>query len=785
MNRENFSRDWQFCPRGETAVPVTLPHDATLREQRTPAAPGGAGSAYFPGGYYEYRKTFPAPAHWKNRAVSLFFEGVYPTAEVFLNGVRVGGCAYGYRGFTVPLDGLMYGKTNELMVLVDHTGQPDSRWYAGAGIYRPVWLLEGGADRILHDGIRVTTLSVRPARIRVETAHTGDAEAEIVISRQGRTAAVARGNATELTIGDAALWSAEHPALYRCTVTLRDAAGRALDADAVDFGLRSLAWSAKEGLRVNGESVLLKGGCLHSDNGILGACSYAEAEWRRIQKLKSFGFNAIRSAHNPLCRAALEACDALGMYVMDEAWDMWDKAKTAGDYAARFAENYRDDLLDMTAKDYNHPSVLLYSIGNEVTEPARPEGVALAAGLVKTVRQLDATRPVTAGINLTLLLLASLPQNPLDDGGKNAVPPAGEMNSTAYNEMVAKMGRSMTMAAATEGADTISSPVLDLLDVAGYNYASSRYAREGELHPNRLVVGSETYPCELAENWAQVEAHPYLIGDFMWTAWDYLGEVGIGGWSYDPADRGFAKPFPWLLAETGVFDILGHDNAEAGLAAAVWRADTRPYIGVCPVNHPGIVPSKAIWRGSNALPYWSYRGCGGNPAKVEVYTSAPAVELFVNGRSEGCRAVSGCKAVFETVYEPGTLRAVACGADGQPAGETSLRSAEGALKIAVRPEKTAGPGDVLFVEIELVGENGEIECNCDTLLTVEATGGELLGFGSANPKTEESFLAGACTTYYGRSLAVLRPAARGGAVTLTVRGAGLETVVCGISASNA
>ncbi|MCD8068569.1 MAG: DUF4982 domain-containing protein [Lachnospiraceae bacterium] len=506
---------------------------------------------------------------------------------------------------------------------------------------------------------------------------------------------------------------------------------------------------------------------------MLGARSYAESEYRRIRKLKEMGFNAIRSAHNPACRSMLEACDRLGVYVMDELWDMWDKSKTEFDYADRFIENYEKDIEKIAAKDYNHPSVIMYSIGNEVTEPAKPEGVELAKKLYAKVKKTDSTRPVTAGINLTLLFLATLENNPMEGGGE--APATQEMNSTAYNEMVSMMGNRMTMAAAMPQADEVSSPVLDMLDIAGYNYAVSRYATEGEVHPDRIVVGSETYPYEIARTWPMVEKYPYLIGDFMWTAWDYLGETGIGGWSYDPEDIGFNKRYPWLLADTGAMDILGNDNAEAGLAAVVWGARKMPYIGVCPVNHPGVIPSKAIWRGSNALPYWSYTGCDGNDADVEVCTTGSRVELFLNGKSAGCEEVKDNQAYFHVKYESGELKAVAYDEAGTVLSESSLRSATGKTEICVTPEsEKVQKGDILYLAIDLTGENGEIECNRDTLLSVSVEGGELLAFGSACPKTEETFLAGQHTTYYGRSQAVVRVLSE--EMTVTVSGEGLPDV---------
>ena len=753
MKKINFCQDWQFREMGKEKQSVLLPHDATQLSGRAADAASGSGYAYYKGGCYEYSKSFEAPVEWKNQAVSLLFEGVYPQAKVILNGTEIGGCAYGYSQFETALTNLKYGEENKITVIVDNTATPNSRWYAGAGIYRPVWLVRGNADRIPLSGLRVTTLSHDPALIRVETQVIGEGKIHIEIHDGNTVVAQADGNDATISIPNAKLWNAEHPHLYTCKATLTYDE-MILDEAEVAFGIRTIAWNEK-GLFINGEKTLLRGGCVHSDNGILGSRTFDEAEWRKIRKLKEWGFNAIRSAHNPLCRAALEACDALGMYVMDETWDMWDKHKNPYDYAGRFPENWKQDVQAMVAKDYNHPSVILYSIGNEVTEPAQEKGVALAAEIVKEVKKNDSSRPITAGINITLLLMAKMGVNVFNTDSAEKTERQQDADSTAFNEMAAQSGTRMVMAAASEKADQVSAPILDLLDIAGYNYAQSRYENEQNLHPGRVIVGSETYPQDIAANWKLIEKCPWVIGDFMWTAWDYLGEVGIGGWVFDPKDMAFAKPYPWKLADTGALDILGNDNAEAGLAAAVWGLLGKPYIAVRPLNNHSKPWAHAMWRGSNAIPSWSWRGCEGEEAEIEIYTQAETAELYLNGISLGKQKVHDCKAIFSTAYQPGELRAVAYHTDGS-VSENVLRSADGKTCITIAPESRPENDKVLFADITLRGENGEIESNMDEKLTVSVTGGDLLAFGSANPKTEDVFSDGSYTTYYGRSLAAIR-----------------------------
>lgn len=771
MERIQFTEGWKYGEKGGEKKTVILPHDASLEKGRHKSAASGRSGAYFESGCHEYEKTFDVPLSWENKEVYFEFEGVYPSAEVYLNDTKIGGCAYGYSLFRVQLKGLKIGEANTVRVIADDSNHPNSRWYAGAGIYRPVNLLIADKCHIKPDGVKITTKSYSPAVIQVDIELENaepDVDVEITIRYQNDTVACVHGMYNEIAIPNACLWDAENPNLYQCEVALTQE-GKEIDKVTENFGIRLIEYSAK-GFFINGKSVLLKGGCIHSDNGILGAKSYAESEWRRVKRMKEFGFNAIRSSHNPLCKAALDACDTLGMYVMDETWDTWNKTKNPYDFGVGFEDRYETDVAQMIGKDYNHPSVIMYSIGNEVTEPAKKEGVLLGQKLIDTVKRYDATRPVTAGINLTLLFLAALPIDIMGQASANAEKQADEnearrqrgedaanrMSSDKYNELVMKRGASMTKVAATPIADRISKKILDKLDIAGYNYAVSRYAKEGKKHKDRIVVGTETYCQDINTTWPLVEKYPYIIGDFMWTAWDYIGEVGIGSWTYDSESEGFDKNYPWILADTGAFDILGNDNAEAGLAAVVWGAFDKPYIAVTPVNKDINKVAKAIWRGSNALPHWSYRGCDGRECDVEVYSNASEVELYINGRCVSTQKVRNYKTIHRVKYESGELRAVAYDECGNKLSESVLYSANGGESVCALCEEKLTEDDILYYDIAIVGENGEIECNADKKLKVSVEGGELLGFGSANPKTEENYLSGEFTTYYGRAQAIVR-----------------------------
>ncbi|MBR1694170.1 MAG: DUF4982 domain-containing protein, partial [Selenomonas sp.] len=543
------------------------------------------------------------------------------------------------------------------------------------------------------------------------------------------------GTAVELEIPDAVLWSEDSPKLYTC---------KAYDADdtAVEtFGIRTIEWSA-DGLKVNGRQTLLRGGCLHVDNGIVGAAAYDELEYRRVALMKAAGFNAIRSSHNPASRSLVDACDMLGMYLIDEAWDMWYHAKTQYDYASVWKDHYLDDLKAIAERDYNHPSVLMYSIGNELTEPAGDEGLAYADRMITLLHQIDPDRPVTAGVNLMILTSASK--------GKGSTKASGGsfsgMSSTLFNMMTQMVGTGMNKAANGKKADLATSPFLDRLDIAGYNYASGRYPKEGKAHPGRVIFGSETFPQDIVKNWKMVQKYPCLVGDFMWTAIDYLGEAGLGSWAWTPDGKGFNKPYPWLQSEAGMMDILGNPTGELYQAAAVWGKLDAPVICVQPLGHKGKKPAKAVWRGTNSIPSWSWKGCEGEKATVEVYAcDAERIELFLSGKRIGQKKVKDGKATFKVKYAPGTLTAAAFNKKGEQTGAATLTSAgETGIQMDI-PEK-ARPGEIIFIPITLADKDDNVESHADDTLTVTVEGGELLAFGSANPRTEESFTAGTYTT---------------------------------------
>jgi beta-galactosidase len=797
MFRVSFNDGWEFRSKvssfaelGRASLPyrpVTLPHDAMLGLERIApdgagnrdgrAVPGGGASAYFPGGAFEYRKVFSVPEDHRGGRILVEFEGVYRDAMVYVNGDYAGQRPYGYSLFRVDAGRfLRFGQDNEIRV--EARAHQDSRWYTGAGIYRDTWLLTGGPVRIGPDGVRVATPDIDAERAVVEVATRVENDSiairtvSIVTEILDSAGTVVAADTSQLSVlpGEPAtarrrlylraprLWSTESPALYTAHVTLTDTDGEA-DTETVTFGVRSLRLDPERGLRINGETVKLRGACVHHDNGVLGAATFARAEERRVQLLMDAGFNAIRMSHHPMSKAMLDACDRLGVLVMDEAFDMWTSAKTDFDYSLHFPQWWERDLEAMVSKDVNHPSVILYSIGNEIPETGSPAGAAWARKLAEKVRSLDGTRYVTNAINGMLAVLddlAAMRSQPRENAGINTLmaDPADMMNAISSSDLVTR-----------RTAESFS-----VLDVAGINYAEARYGLDQGLFPNRIIVGSETFPTRIDGNWRLVKQYGNVIGDFTWTGWDYLGEVGIGRPQF--ATEGgprpdFTAPYPWLLAGCGDIDITGHRRPASYYREIVFGLRGQPYLAVQRPEHHGMTFTGTPWAWSDSISSWTWPGSEGAPITVEVYSDADEVELLINGRALGRRPAGEShryRAEFEAVYEPGELVAIGY-VDGAETGRYVLRSAAGPVLLhaeADRPVISAGGSDLAYVTLTLTDPDGTCYTRADRPVSVEVAGqGVLLGLGSAAPSTEERFDATERRTYDGRALAVLRPNGRG------------------------
>ncbi|MFJ8194111.1 glycoside hydrolase family 2 TIM barrel-domain containing protein [Streptomyces sp. NPDC096094] len=806
MTYEDFNSDWSYRRKvtpfqelggttGADWAPVTLPHDALITTERHAEAPHGHTNGYFDGGAFEYRKVFAAPEEYRGRLVFLEFDGVYRDAVVFVNGALAGRHANGYSRFVVRVDPhLRFGDDNE--VLVSCRTHLDSRWYAGCGIHRDVRLIVKNQAHLAVDGVRVTTPDADEDEAVVEIAarvrNAGPVTSTLrltAVVRDKDGVETAQGSAPvtllptdqetarlRLLVDRPRLWSAETPTRYFAHVRLSNG-DLTVDEVLIPFGIRTIRVDARRGLRVNGSEVKLRGACIHGDNGPLGAAAIGRAEERKIELLKAAGFNAIRSSHHPASSALLDACDRIGMYVMDESFDMWTQGKSDFDYSADFPEWWERDLEAMVAKDFNHPSVIFYSIGNEIPETGSPDGGRWSRRLAEKLRALDGTRLVTNGINgfvsVLDLVLDGMPKRRAE--AKAAGAPGEEQSPSGVNGMMNSVGEMMGQITASPIVSERTEEAFAALDVAGMNYGESRYALDRELFPDRVIVGTETWPAVIDRNWDLVKQYPHVIGDFTWTGLDYLGETGIGVVKYaDSADgsQGFSTPYPGLTAYCGDLDLTGHRRPVSYYREIVFGLRTEPYIAVRrPERHGVPVAMATPWSWSDSLSSWSWRGFEGAPVHVEVYADADEVELLLDGEVVDRRPVGterAFQADFDMLYRPGELVAVAY-REGVETGRTSLTPAGDTLELTLttdRRELLAGTADLAFVAIALTDGAGVVHSTCDREVHVTVSGsGTLQGLGSGAPVTEEVFHSGFRHTFDGRALAVIRPSGTG---TITV-----------------
>ena len=768
----DFCNDWSFCKKGEKPVPVDLPHDAMLLEQRDGGCRNGINSGYFPGGRYVYEKIFDLSAQDLEKSIVIHFEGVYQNCTVSVNGRRVGGHKYGYTAFDVDISDAVHVGGNKVTVDVDNTLEPNCRWYSGSGIYRPVQLQI--RDRIHIETVHIETVSIEPARVRVDVAATAEVAVTVEIYDCGRL--VVSGEPGVLTVPDAKLWSAETPNLYTCVVRTGKEEQR------LCFGIRKLEWSAETGLCVNGQRVLLRGGCVHHDHGVLGACEFYDAQERRIRILKENGFNALRMAHNPASRITLDICDRLGMYVMNEAFDGWYVPKTYHDYARWFETEWKSDLTAMVESSRNHPCVILYSTGNEVSETATEKGAQVCRMLTDFVHSLDDTRPVTAGINVLLNVYARMGLGVYKDKGEYKPEPLPEKGSyrekktgsAFFNAMAQKLGALMFFMSKGKKGDKACFGAAQGLDILGLNYASSRYDEDVARYPDRMMVGSETMVADLPYNWERVKKYPQVVGDFVWSAWDYLGEACLGDWTYHSY-----KGLP-MLAGQGMIDITGKPLASMYFMQIVWGLRKNPFIGVRPLNHAGETADTGAWQFTNAIDSWSWQGYEGTRTTVEVYADASSVRLKLNDREIGTKPVKKYRAIFRTAYQPGILTAEALDEKGNVVSEHSLATAGTETVLTARPEKKvlrANGRDLCYLSVEFTDREGNLKPYMEQRIEIAVKGAAALaGFGSALCKTDEGFHRNYHNAYRGSALAVIRAGRVPGRAEVTVRTTDAEPV---------
>lgn len=790
MKRTAFNDGWQFRPKenpfaelGGISTPytdVTLPHDALIHEQRDPDGEGAV--AYFPAGAYQYRRTFTPAADLAGQRIVLEFEGVYRDATVHINGAFAGQRPYGYSGFTIDADRFLRpGEENLIEVESRHGG--DSRWYTGAGIYRDVWLHVGPAVHIPVDGVRVSASDIESdgavVEVDVDVASTSNRRetVDVVVSlADAAGTVVARGTVPvtveasgrsrsrqRLYVRTPQLWSAENPTLYSAAVDLV-VDGAAIDDASAAFGIRKLQIDPVHGLRVNGEVVKLRGACVHHDNGILGAATFADAEERRVRLLKKAGFNAIRSSHNPMSVAMLDACDRLGVYVMDETFDMWTSNKMPHDYSLHFTEWWERDVESMVAKDFNHPAVIMYSIGNEIPETGSPAGGLTGRALAEKVRHLDPTRYVTNAVNGLLAVMDDIKKLAAQRG-------EGDGDTAGINTLMAGPGEFMNQIGTSPMVTEKTAESFGVLDIAGMNYLDGRYEMDKELFPNRVIVGTETFPSRIDHNWALVTDNAHVIGDFTWTGFDYLGEVGLGRAHHlaEGETPSLSGPYPWIAAWCGDLDLIGSRRPASFYREIVFGLRTSPYIAVSRPGNEDKTFYAGPWTWSDSIGSWSWKGHEGAPLTVEVYSDAEEVELALDGEVIGTAAAGAdnrYRADFTVAYRPGELTATAL-RNGARAESFSLSSAGDAAQLVTKVEK--GPsGELVFIEIAVTDADGRVDTGADRIVDVRVDGdGVLAAVGSGDPAPTGTYEGPQHRTFDGLAMAVVRRTGPG-AVTVTI-----------------
>ena len=732
-----FDSGWEFTRNGKT-VNVDLPHDWDIYEAPDPAT--GAtkeGGGWYPGGKGEYRKKFSTP---KAEMVKLHFEGVYQKAEVFINGQKAGQHAYGYTPFTVDVTPYLYKdkkQDNEVLVKVNNSEQPNCRWYSGSGIYRHVWLQTMPALHIAENGVFVTThdISTERAMVKVEVtvANESDRDRNATVGVGSGMLMVAvpahqtKTVTTTYSIRNPHLWSPDDPYLYETKVELKES-GTVIDEHHARFGIRSFSFDAERGFVLNGQPLLINGTCVHHDDGVLGAMAFDAAEIRKVRLMKEAGFNLIRTSHNPTTRAFLDACDSIGMLVIGETFDGWRTAKNPYDYSTLIDSCYREDIHAMVCRDRNHPSIICWSLGNEVIERKDIRVITTARQLKQVVLECDSTRPVTEAL------------------------------------------------CAWDDDWEIYDPHFEVLDIGGYNYMIHKHASDHQRDPKRVMLQTESYPRDAYQNWALVRDYPYIVGDIVWTGLDYLGEAGIGRYYYEgerPGEHYVTGGQPdWHGAYCGDVDITGWRKPISHYREMLWKdsADVKPYIAVRePDGYRGKI-LETRWSVWPTWESWNWPGWEGKPIDVEIYTKASWVVLYCNDKLYGKVNVgpeTGYKAVFNIDYEPGCLEAIT-NEDG-----AVLYTAEAPVALRLTPDRhviTADGQDLCFITVEVIDSEGnvcpDVAIPCEAFVKGQ---GQLLAFASADLKDREPYTSPRVTTWKGRALLVVRSTEKKGKAQVSIK----------------
>jgi beta-galactosidase len=733
---------------------VDLPHDWSIEDLPGTNSPFDSNAVsqesggFTTGGTGWYRKKFKIDINDTGKMIYLQFDGVYMNADVWVNGKHLGNHPYGYTDFVYDIsDKIKFGNENIVAVQVKNEGQ-NSRWYSGSGIYRHVWLKTSGPVHIVQSGNSITTsdISVSSAKINIKTGVINGNKQPCSVTLQTRILnekgieVAKQDSANDIPANDyygfngsiilryPQLWSVENPFLYTAVIEVYQN-DKLIDEEKTKFGIRKISFDTAHGFQLNDKTIKLKGGCFHNDNGPLGSKAYDRAEERKVELMKASGFNAVRCAHNPPSPAFLSACDSLGMLVIDEAFDVWNEPKMSYDYHLYFDKWWKKDIESMVLRDRNHPCVILWSIGNEIPERATPQGAATAQLLADYVHVLDSLRPVISAVN-------------------------------SVNE-------------ATD-------PFFAALGVAGYNYAMDHYETDHKRKPGRIMCGTESFPLEAFENWMAVIDHPWVIGDFVWTGFDYMGEASIG-WKGFAQDKNF---YPWNLAFCGDIDVCGWKRPQSYYRDALWKERKVSVFVQTPNPSFELNPKRqswSKWHSQDVVADWNWKGYENKSMEVNVYSSFPQVELFLNGRSLGKKSTGRFNkytATWQVAWQPGEIKAI--GYDGRKKmNSVELHTAEEPSQIKLTADRTnikAGGQDLSYVTVELTDDKGYRNPKAENLVKFEIEGpGSIAGVGNANPVSLESCQLPQRKAWQGRCLVIVRSGKKAGDILLKVTSPGLRS----------
>jgi beta-galactosidase len=772
-----FDSNWRFHRGGALSAEkvsfddskwraIDLPHDWSIENLPGTDSPfnrdalSQVNGGFTTGGTSWYRKSFVLPDAQNTKRIVIQLDGVYMNPEIWINGTSLGSHPYGYTSFWYDITQYInFGKTNVLAVKVRNEGE-NSRWYTGSGIYRHVWLKVLDPVHVAQWGTTITTRDITDssAKVNIKTKVNNQSGSAVnirvitrILSAKGEEIRKAESEQSiekdglsefiqDVTVLGPERWSIESPVLYSAVSEVYNG-DQLVDHIETKFGIRTVQFDTVKGFQLNGKSLKLKGGCFHHDNGPLGSASYDRAEERRIELLKASGFNAIRCSHNPPAPALLYACDRLGMLVIDEAFDMWSDGKNTSDYHLWFEKWWQKDIESMIKRDINHPSIILWSIGNEIPGMDSPSVVRTSQLLAEFVHKTDPSRLVTAAVN---------------------------------------------------GLNTGKDPFFAALDIAGYNYGSGGDHQKNDIFeidhkrvPSRIMMQTESYPLEAFKSWMDVTDHTYLIGDFVWTAFDYVGEASIG-W------RGYFQQqnfYPWNLAFCGDLDICGWKRPQSFYRDALWTTNQlslfvkppKPSFDENPMREPW-----SKWHWLDAVADWNWKGYENTPLQVSVYSSCAEVELFLNNKSLGTKSTdrtSEFKATWDVPYQMGELKAV--GYNGKKKVVSAyLYSANSPSQITMKADRTeinANGQDLSYITVELLDEQGIRNPKSENLLKFEVDGpGTIIGVGNSNPTSVESYQSSERKAWQGRCLVILKSERKPGKIVLKATSLNLKSSIIDI-----